>query len=218
MSFANQDLAKLRAASLFSAVQLALALTQGPAALAQGAAPAQPVLTQSPLNQASQNQPIGQSQTQPPYQAQYQPLGQRQAQSNPAMMADGRSRAAGAGSESVAGNAGGLIVTTTPKVDGYHVRRYLGIVRGVRVFQPTVGENIRASLKGIIGGNIGAYGEMCEKARQQAYDQMIERSTALGADAVLGVHFDSSSFGGNSSEMGTEIICYGTAVLLEADR
>lgn len=114
--------------------------------------------------------------------------------------------------------AGGIIVTTTPTVDGYHVRRYLGVVRGVRVFQPTIGESFRAGFKGIIGGNIGAYVEMCEKARQQAYDQLIERCTALGANGILGFRYDSAAFSVNSSEMGTEVICYGTAVYLEQNR
>jgi len=110
-----------------------------------------------------------------------------------------------------------IFATTTQQVDGYHVRRYIGVVRGVKVFQPTIGQNFRASFKGIVGGNIGAYAEMCEKARQEAYDQLMSRSAALGANAVVGLHFDSSSFSVGGSEMGTEVICYGTAVLLEAD-
>jgi len=108
-----------------------------------------------------------------------------------------------------------IFATTTQNVDGYHVRRYIGVVRGVKVFQPTIGQNFRASFKGIVGGNIGAYSEMCEKARQEAYDQLMSRSAALGANAVIGLRFDSSSFSLGGSEMGTEVICYGTAVLLE---
>lgn len=114
--------------------------------------------------------------------------------------------------------AGGITVTTTPQIDGYHVRRYLGIVRGVRVFQPTIGESFKASFKGIIGGNIGSYVEMAEKAREQAYDLMLDRCTTLGANAVLGFRYDNAAFSVNSSEMGTEVICYGTAVYLEANR
>jgi len=111
-----------------------------------------------------------------------------------------------------------IFATTTQQVDGYHVRRYIGVVRGVKVFQPTIGQNFRASFKGIVGGNIGAYAEMCEKARQEAYEQLMSRSAALGANAVVGLHFDSSSFSIGGSEMGTEVICYGTAVLLEANQ
>jgi uncharacterized protein YbjQ (UPF0145 family) len=111
-----------------------------------------------------------------------------------------------------------IVATTTNGIDGYHVRRYLGVVRGIKVFQPTIGQNFRAGLKGIIGGNISSYSEMIEKARGEAYDQLLARSTALGANAVIGLHYDSSAFGvGGSSEMGTEVICYGTAVYLEAD-
>ncbi|MBS1991348.1 MAG: YbjQ family protein [Cyanobacteria bacterium SZAS LIN-3] len=110
-----------------------------------------------------------------------------------------------------------ILATTTPQIDGYHVSRYFGVVRGVKVFQPTIGQNFRASLKGIVGGSIGAYSEMCERARQEAFDQLMARSSALGANAVVGLRFDSSSFSLGGSEMGTEVICYGTAVLLEAD-
>ena len=111
-----------------------------------------------------------------------------------------------------------IVATTTNGIDGYHVRRYLGVVRGIKVFQPTIGQNFRAGLKGIIGGNISSYSEMIEKARQEAYEQLLTRSTALGANAVIGLHYDSSAFGlGGASEMGTEVICYGTAVYLEAD-
>jgi uncharacterized protein YbjQ (UPF0145 family) len=155
---------------------------------------------------------------------QSQPLPDQSSQYQPSTREQGRLRSqAPSGpppadiASAAAGNSG-ILASTTQHIDGYHASRYLGVVRGVKVFQPTIGESFRAGFKGIIGGNIGAYTEMCEKARQQAYDQLLARSTALGANAVLGLHFDSSSFSLGSSEMGTEVICYGTAVYLEADR
>ena len=95
-----------------------------------------------------------------------------------------------------------IVATTTEKIDGYHVRRYLGVVRGIKVFQPSIGQNLRAGLRGIIGGNIASYSEMIEKARQEAYDQLLQRSTALGANAVVGLRYDSSAFGLNGSAEG----------------
>ena len=68
-------------------------------------------------------------------------------------------------------------------------------------------------LKSIIGGQIGAYTEMCEQARQQAYDLLIQHAVQIGANAVVGLRYDASEVGGKSSA--TEVLCYGTAVVIE---
>ncbi len=107
-----------------------------------------------------------------------------------------------------------MIVSTTPTLEGYKIKEYLGIVRGVTVRQPTIGQGLSAGLERLKGGHISAYVAMCETARQQAYDQCLERARALKADAVVGVKYDSSSFdaGGN---VASEVTCYGTAVTVE---
>src|SRR5947208_14504261 len=69
-------------------------------------------------------------------------------------------------------------VTTTFNIEGYFIRQYLGIVRGIIVRAPTISQGILGGLKSIIGGNIGAYTEMCEQARQQAYDLLIDHARA----------------------------------------
>ncbi len=105
-----------------------------------------------------------------------------------------------------------LIVTTTFSVEGREVREYKGVVRGITVRAPTIAQGILGGLKSIIGGQIGAYTEMCEQARQTAYDLMVEHARQLGANAVLGVSFDASEVSSRASA--TEVLCYGTAVVL----
>jgi uncharacterized protein YbjQ (UPF0145 family) len=106
-----------------------------------------------------------------------------------------------------------LIVSTTFEVEGRRVREYKGVVRGITVRAPTIAQGILGGLKSIIGGQIGAYTEMCEQARQTAYDLMVEHAKQIGANAVLGVAFDASEVASKASA--TEVLCYGTAVVLE---
>ncbi len=106
-----------------------------------------------------------------------------------------------------------IIVATTFGIEGRRVREYKGVVRGITVRAPTIAQGILGGLKSIVGGRIGAYTEMCEQARQAAYDLMIEHAKQLGANAVLGMSFDASEVASKSSA--TEVLCYGTAVVLE---
>jgi uncharacterized protein YbjQ (UPF0145 family) len=107
-------------------------------------------------------------------------------------------------------------VTTTFVVDGYRIRQYLGVVRGIIVRAPTISQGILGGLKSIIGGRIGAYTEMCEQARQQAYDLMVDHARSLGANAVVGLHYDAADVGGARGGA-TEVLCYGTAVVIEPE-
>jgi uncharacterized protein YbjQ (UPF0145 family) len=104
-------------------------------------------------------------------------------------------------------------VTTTFTLEGYRIREYKGIVRGLIVRAPTIAQGIIGGLKSIIGGRIGAYTEMCEQARQQAYDLLLQHATQLGANAVVGFRYDASEV--VSRESATEVLCYGTAVVIE---
>ena len=106
-----------------------------------------------------------------------------------------------------------MFVTTTFSFEGYRIREYKGIVRGIIVRSPTIAQGIVGGLKNIIGGKIGAYTEMCEQARSQTYELVLEHARALGANAVVGLRYDASDFGGQSSA--TEVLCYGTAVVVE---
>jgi len=74
-------------------------------------------------------------------------------------------------------------------------------------------QGILGGLKSIIGGQIGAYTEMCEQARQHAYDLLIQHAEQLGANAIVGLRYDASEVGGKTAA--TEVLCYGTAVVIE---
>jgi uncharacterized protein YbjQ (UPF0145 family) len=114
--------------------------------------------------------------------------------------------------------AAGIVVTTTLNVDGYRIREYKGIVRGAMVREPTIGQNFKAGFQGMFGGKIGAYVTMCEQGRQQSYDTMVAKAQALGANAIVGVQYDSNSFSTDSNQFATEVVCYGTAVVIEPMR
>ena len=103
-------------------------------------------------------------------------------------------------------------VTTTFEIEGFEVAEYKGIVRGIVVRSPTIAQGILGGLKNIIGGKIGAYTEMCEQTREQAYEVMIEHARQLGADAILGARYDASSVEPRGGAV--EVLCYGTAVVL----
>src|SRR5438477_11475714 len=107
-----------------------------------------------------------------------------------------------------------MIVTTTFSVEGCAIQEYKGLVRGIIVRSPTIAQGILGGLKNIIGGRIGAYTEMCESARQQAYDEMVDHARSLGANAVVGVCYDASEVVARSAA--TEVLCYGTAVVIVA--
>ncbi|MCA9054965.1 MAG: YbjQ family protein, partial [Planctomycetaceae bacterium] len=78
-------------------------------------------------------------------------------------------------------------VTTTFTIEGYRIVEYRGLVRGITVRAPTIAQGIVGGLKNIIGGRIGAYTEMCEQAREQAYESMLEHAEEVGANAIVGV-------------------------------
>lgn len=104
-------------------------------------------------------------------------------------------------------------VTTTFNIEGHRIVTYKGIVRGIIVRAPTITQGILGGLKSLIGGRIGAYTEMCEQARQQAYELMLKHAFDVGANAILGVRYDASEVVSKGSA--TEVLCYGTAVVIE---
>lgn len=105
-----------------------------------------------------------------------------------------------------------MAVSTTFTIDGYRIKEYKGIVRGIIVRAPTIMQGFLGGLKNLIGGHIGAYTEMCEQARQQAYDLMLQHAKELGANAIVGMRYDASEVVSKGSA--TEVLCYGTAVVI----
>jgi uncharacterized protein YbjQ (UPF0145 family) len=110
-----------------------------------------------------------------------------------------------------------MLVTTTFSIEGQRITEYKGVVRGIVVRSPTISQGILGGLKSLIGGQIGAYTEMCEQARQQAYDLLVQHATVLRANAIIGMHYESSEVGSRQSSA-TEVLCYGTAVVVQPER
>jgi uncharacterized protein YbjQ (UPF0145 family) len=106
-----------------------------------------------------------------------------------------------------------MLVTTGNEISGYAIAEYLGIIRGIVVRSPSITQGLMGSLKQIVGGNIGAYTDVCEAARREAYELMIEHAQEVGADAVIGMRYDATEF----AQGATEVLAYGTAVKLAAE-
>ena len=103
-----------------------------------------------------------------------------------------------------------MIVTSGNDVAGLTITHYLGVVRGVIVRSPNIGQNLIGGLQGIFGGNIETYAQVCDHARQEAYDRMVQHAEAMGADAVIAFRYDATEF----AQSMTEVLAYGTAVKL----
>jgi uncharacterized protein YbjQ (UPF0145 family) len=103
-----------------------------------------------------------------------------------------------------------MIVTTGNDVAGRAIAGYIGIVRGIVVRSPSISQGFLGGLKSIVGGNIEAYAEVCESARQDAYRRMVKHAEEKGADAVIGMRYDATEF----AQGVTEVLAYGTAVTL----
>lgn len=106
-----------------------------------------------------------------------------------------------------------MIVTTTENVSGARVTKNLGQVFGLTVRSRSLGGNIAAALKSLVGGEIRSYVKLNEDARRQALDRMVENAAAMGANAVSMMRFDSTEMGRTMSE----IVAYGTAQVVEWD-
>jgi uncharacterized protein YbjQ (UPF0145 family) len=104
------------------------------------------------------------------------------------------------------------MTTTQTELDGYRVVRSLGVVRGIIVRSRSILGTIGASLQTLVGGNITLLTNLCEKAREDSFDLMLQHAGVLGANAVLGVRYDATEI----MQGVTEVLCYGTAVVVEA--
>ncbi len=105
----------------------------------------------------------------------------------------------------------GFLITTLENPPGYKIVRVLGLVTGNTVRARHIGRDIAASLRNIVGGEIKEYTELLKQSRRLAIERMIEEAKRLGANAVVGVRFSTSSIMGGAAE----ILAYGTAVIVE---
>ena len=90
----------------------------------------------------------------------------------------------------------------------YQITERLDVVYGSTVRSKHVGKDLFAGLKNIVGGELTAYTELLEESRQEAIDRMVVKAEALGADAIVGLRFSTSSIAQGASEL----FVYGTAV------
>jgi len=106
-----------------------------------------------------------------------------------------------------------MIVVTTPYVPGQRITETKGMVFGLVVRSRGIGGNLMAGLRSLGGGEIHEYTSLLEDTRRQALDRLIRNATLTGANAILSMRFDSSELSGTMSE----IVAYGTAVVVEVD-
>ena len=100
------------------------------------------------------------------------------------------------------------LVTTSNELAGFRVVRHFGVVRGIIVRSRSVVGNIGAAFQQIVGGNISIYTNLCEQARNDAYELMIQHAQQVGANALICVRYDATELSAGV----TEVLCYGTAV------
>jgi uncharacterized protein YbjQ (UPF0145 family) len=106
------------------------------------------------------------------------------------------------------------MVTTQFELDGFHVTRTLGVVRGIVVRSRSIFGTIGASLQTLVGGNITLLTNLCEKTRQEAFDLMLQHAAELGGNAVVGARYDATEV----MQGVTEVLAYGTAVFVEPSK
>ena len=104
-----------------------------------------------------------------------------------------------------------MIVTNIEILPGRRVIRHLGMVTGSTVRAKHAGKDIMAGFKNIFGGELKAYTELMQEAREEAMQRMIAQAKAIGANAVINVRFATSSIAVGAAEL----FVYGTAVVLD---
>ena len=103
-----------------------------------------------------------------------------------------------------------MIVTTGIEVQGKQIVEYLGVVRGIVVRATGLGRGIIGGLKSLAGGNIEEWSVVCEAARMEAFNRLVQHAHEIGADAIIGMRYDATEF----TQGSTEVLAYGTAVRL----
>ena len=107
-----------------------------------------------------------------------------------------------------------MLVTTAFELPDLRVVRSLGVVRGIIVRSRSIVGTIGAGLQSLVGGNITLYTELCERAREDAFQLMIAHAAQAGGNAIIGVRYDANEIASGI----TEVLAYGTAVVVERAR
>jgi uncharacterized protein YbjQ (UPF0145 family) len=100
--------------------------------------------------------------------------------------------------------------TTAFDLPGFRVSRSLGVVRGITVRTRSLPLSIVGGLRTMLGGRIGIFSDLCESAREESFQLMLAHAKAIGANAVIGVRYDTGPMVGAA-----EVLCYGTAVVVD---
>ena len=101
-----------------------------------------------------------------------------------------------------------MLHTTAFALHGYEITQEFGVVRGITVRSRSILGNFGAALQTLVGGNITILTNLCEKARQEAFEFMVQHAQQVGANAIIGVRYDATEV----MQGVTEVLCYGTAV------
>ncbi|NHA03919.1 YbjQ family protein [Mucilaginibacter sp. HC2] len=103
------------------------------------------------------------------------------------------------------------LITTSTSLEGYRVTRHLGVVRGITVRSRSALGNIAGGFQSLFGGRLSIYVELCENAREEAFQLLVQHAQALGANGIINMRYDA-----NEVMQGiTEVLAYGTAVVVE---
>ena len=103
------------------------------------------------------------------------------------------------------------MVTTALEIPGFVIARNLGIVRGITVRSRSIVGNFFGGLQSLLGGNITIYTSLCERARQETYEEMVSHARKLGANGIISMRYDATELMAGL----TEVLCYGTAVVVQ---
>ncbi len=103
------------------------------------------------------------------------------------------------------------LVTTANDLPGQRVVRTIGVVRGITVRSRSIVGNLGAALQTLVGGNITIYTQLCETAREEAFELMLRQAAMRGANAIVAMRYDANEVAAGV----TEVLAYGTAVQVE---
>jgi uncharacterized protein YbjQ (UPF0145 family) len=106
------------------------------------------------------------------------------------------------------------MITTGLEFSGYKIVRYMGVVRGLTVRSRSVLGNIGAGFQSLVGGKITIYVELCEHAREEAFNLMMQHAAQMGANAIVGMRYDANEVADGI----TEVLAYGTAVIVQPEK
>lgn len=104
-----------------------------------------------------------------------------------------------------------MLVVTMNEIPGKQIVNVIGLVEGSTVQAKHIGRDIGAGLKTLVGGEIRGYSELMEEARDIANKRMVDAATAAGANAIIGMRYQTSQVMNGAAE----VIAYGTAVTVE---